>query len=122
MEIKNRVQTDTSQLSDLGFGSALKDLDVSASLRKLANPNAMLVTTKLFQNNSMTFRELQRETKLPTNTLTHALYVLKNADVVVKERDRYYLTNYGVILLEAINQIRDEMKTVEGNLFAPKQD
>jgi DNA-binding HxlR family transcriptional regulator len=122
METKTRVRTDTPQMSDLGFGSTLKDLDVSASLRKLANPNAILVATKLFQNNSMTFRELQRESMLPTNTLTHTLYVLKNADIVVKERDRYYLTNYGVILLEAIKQIRDEMKTTEGNLFAPNQD
>jgi len=122
MEMKTPVQSGTTQMSDFGFGSTLKNLDVSASLRKLANPNAILVATILFQSNSMTFRELQKETMLSTNTLTHTLYVLKNADVVIKDRDRYYLTNYGVILLEAINQIRDEMKTTEGNLFAPNQD
>lgn len=117
--MKNR---DTPPISDLGFGSTLKDLDVGASLRKLANPNAMLVATKLFEMNSMTFRELQKETMLSTNTLTHTLYMLKNADIVVKDIDRYYLTNYGVILLEAINQIRDEVKTVEDDLFAPDRD
>jgi len=112
--VRTRTATD-----DLGFGTTQKSLDVSASLRKLANPNALLVATRLFEKNSATFRELQKETMMSTNALTHAIYVLKISDIIVKSVDRYYLTNYGVILLEAINQIREELKEKDQNLFEP---
>ena len=114
-----RARSGLTQMNDLSFGATTRDLDVSASLRKLSNPNAILVATKLFEKNSMTFRELQKDTLLSTTTLAHAIYTLKNADIVIKDRDRYYLTNYGVILLEALNQIREETKTAKGSLFAP---
>lgn len=103
--------TQMTSIEASDYDAPIKRLDVTESLRKFTNRNATLVATKLLEMNYATFRELQKETKLSTNILTHTIHTLKNADIIVKEGEKYYLTKYGVILLEAIDHVRERLKT-----------
>jgi len=82
----------------------------------------MLVAKSLQIKGPLTFAELQIDTNLTINLLNHALHEMKKTNLVMQIDKRYYLTKYCVLLLEAINRLRIEVKNTsieDDGLFAP---
>jgi len=80
----------------------------------------MLVAKALYENTSLSFKDLRDKTGLSTNILNHVLIEMKGTDLVVQVDGEYYLTEYSAILLGAINQMREEISRVpERKLFWP---
>lgn len=102
----------------LGSGEKSIDMDVVwKALRKLSNKNINHVCKLLFYYEK-TFSEIQEETGLTVNDVNHALYDLKQHNLVIMQGDKrgertYHLTSYCVILLETLDILADKLKTVE---------
>ena len=111
-----------SSISEDELIKATINLDIAQAIRKFTNKNIMLVAKALHINGSLTFGELQKYTGLSTNLLNHALHEMKKVNLVMPIDKRYYLTKYCVLLLEAINRLRIEVKSTsdeDDGLFAP---
>lgn len=111
-----------SSVSEEELIKATINIDIAQALRKFTSKNIMLVAKALLIKGSLTFGELQKDTELSTNLLNHALHEMKKVNFVMQIDKRYYLTKYCVLLLEAINRLRIEVKntsTEDDGLFAP---
>lgn len=105
-------------------GSAGKSGDMDhlwRAIRKLSNRDAMAVVNAL-ANKSMTFGELQAATNLIVNDLNHALYDMKQMDLVItigekKGQRKYHLTNYCITLLNAVNVLRNALIDLDEEVF-----
>jgi DNA-binding HxlR family transcriptional regulator len=98
------------------------NIDIPQTLRKFTNKNIMLVAKALHSKGPLNFSELQKETDLSTNLQNHALHEMKKTNLVIQVDRQYYLTRYCVLLLEAINRLRIEVKNTtikDDGLFAP---
>lgn len=88
----------------------LKELDVEELdalwrvIRKLSDPQSMLVVQVLFDHKALTFGDLLKETGLSVNVLNHALIDMKTQKVILKNNDdkKYHLTNYGELVLNML--------------------
>jgi DNA-binding HxlR family transcriptional regulator len=112
----------SSNVSNDELIRATINIDIAQALRKFTNKNIMLVAKALHLKISLTFGELQKDTGLSTNILNHTLHEMKKVNLVIQVDKRYYLTKYCVLLLDAINRLRMEVKSssFEGEgLFAP---
>ena len=111
-----------SSVSEEELIKATINIDIAQALRKFTSKNIMLVAKALLIKGSLTFRELEKDTDLSTNLLNHALHEMKKVNFVMQIDKRYYLTKYCVLLLEAINRLRIEVKNTsigDDGLFAP---
>jgi len=97
-----------------------KTIDLEAlwkAIRKLSAKNTMVVINSLC-NKGKTFRDIQKDTGLLVNDLNHALYDLKQLNLVIVKGDRkgerfYHLTEYCVILLNAIGSLQGTLKQTD---------
>ena len=81
------------------------------TIRKLSNENVMTVI-KALCNGGKTFAEIQMSTGLIVNDLNHALYDMKQINLVIMEGEKkgerkYHLTGYCIVLLKAIDRVQD---------------
>lgn len=95
-----------------------KRLDVMQALRRFANKKNLLTVHALFGSKlPLTLSQLRSKTGLGTNDLNHSLSALRDVDVVLKLENKYTLTIYGEILIQAIDDIYNKI-----NLTLKKSD
>lgn len=96
-------------------------LDVTKALRKLANANSMKIGKALYAKSPQTFSELQKMTGLESNILSRAIYEMRANSLLTQKGKEYYLTKYSVVLLDAVNGIRSDLRKLSdsgSNLFS----
>jgi DNA-binding transcriptional regulator GbsR (MarR family) len=99
---------------------ALRSYDLWESLRKFANRDITLIAQLLHSSGPLTLGELRDKTRLPTNKLNHDLTEMRSVDLVKKIEKKYYLTKYAAVLLNVLERIREEIKTIpEEDLIKP---
>lgn len=96
------------------IGGGKKNLGIDElwkAVRKFSSENILNVATILDKTPGLTFAELTKATGLKNpNDLNHALYDMKNQDLVIvigekKGERKYYLTKYGWVLLCALDNL-----------------
>ena len=98
----------------------LKHCDLWISMRKFANPDISQIARVLYDNGPATLAQLREETKLTTSILNHDLIEMRKSELVVKEDKKYAITKYGALLVEAIEQIKEEIFVASAaSLFQP---
>jgi hypothetical protein len=100
--------------NELLLSKAIKEIGMEhlwKSIRKLSSMDAILVVHILRQEkNGLLFGELLRKSAMSPNDLNHVLSGLKSLDLVIKSEDkRYYLTNYCVLLLDALKYLKETL-------------
>lgn len=100
--------------------SALKTCDLWSAMRKFANPDIAKISHILQQEGAASLAELKEKTGLTTNVLNHDLIEMRKADLVIWRGRKYYITNYGALLVTAIAQIKkDIFEAPATELFKP---
>ena len=79
--------------------------DVWESLKKFANVNIKQVAQTLLTQGPLTLGEIREETGLSTNVLNHNLIEMRRVDLVKKVGPKYYITKYGAVLLEGLDEV-----------------
>jgi DNA-binding HxlR family transcriptional regulator len=97
-----------------------KSCELFVALRKFANPNNALVAEVLCKSGALEFGEIRVKTKLHTQTLNHCLSDLRNVEVVKKVGTRYCITVFGALLVDSIEDIKNEIFKVRENAFDAK--
>lgn len=85
----------------------------------------MLVVQLLRQEGPMSFGQLQKKTALSPNDLNHILGSLRNIDLIIQNEEdkKYYLTNYCVIVLDALRHLKETLMGLNGkNLLSCVED
>jgi DNA-binding HxlR family transcriptional regulator len=101
----------------------LKQCDLWNAMRKFANPDIALIAEILHQDGPLNFGELRAKTDLTTSVLNHDLIEMKNVEIVAKLDKKYHITNYGALLVKAIERIKNDIfKSPEENIFLPVQE
>jgi len=94
--------------------------NLQESLRKFANKNVLLIAKALKNDSGLTLGDLRDVTGLSTSALNHALYDMKNADLVIVDNRRYYLTRYSIVLLDTLDKLRHNIIEInDDELFLP---
>jgi DNA-binding HxlR family transcriptional regulator len=111
------ISTLASEKPHVGIiSTAKKEINIDSvckSFKKVSNSKAAAVVRALRDDNKgKTFRELQTETKLIVNDLNHAIYDMKQLNLIVTEGEKkgevkYRLTSYCVALLDAIDDLQE---------------
>jgi hypothetical protein len=107
-----------------GIPSNVKEINSTElwkSIRKMSNSNVKCVLKVLRVRNSLVFKDLMKETGLSSNDLNHALYDLKQLNLVIQLDDkRYYLTKYCIALLSALKFLKEILNGLShGDAISP---
>lgn len=94
-----------------GIPSNVKEINSAElwkAIRKMSNKNVKCVVKTLRKEKSLVFKDLIAITGLNPNDLNHALYDLKQLNLVIQLDDKkYYLTKYCVALLSSLKFLKE---------------
>ena len=118
-QLNDRISDESS--NDVGSVKVQISLDITKALRKLSNINSMRIAKALYAKSPRTFSELQSETRLEPNILSRTIYEMRANSLLTQKDKQYYLTKYSVVLLDAVNRMRIDLKSKSDrgeNLFS----
>lgn len=118
--IEHEKEIDTSPITEDEMLKAVKSCELWDALRKFANKDVTRIARIIHEEGPKTLGELRDETELTTNQVNHTLIDMRNVDLVRKIGKRYYLTKYGAVLLNALDEVRKGVTSIpEDLLFKP---
>jgi DNA-binding HxlR family transcriptional regulator len=96
--------------------------DVWEALKKFANANINQVAQTLLTQGPLTLGEIREETGLSTNVLNHNLIEMRRVDLVKKIGPKYYITKYGAVLFEGLDEVLEKLYPISKETLLEPQE
>jgi DNA-binding HxlR family transcriptional regulator len=92
----------------------VKELSISRDLKRLDGKDQLLIIKSLLAG-PKAVGDLKTATGIESSRFNHILMEMKTAGLIVKKDKCYYLTKYGVALMEGLAYIRKTISDVSGD-------
>jgi len=106
------VANQECSVNESDYIEAVKRCDLWVGIKRFSNMDNALVAEALYDHGAQTLAQLREKTGLSTNRVNHALFDMRNAEIITKTGKTYCITVYGALIHESIKEIKTKLRAV----------